>query len=87
MHYLLLLCYLSDTLSGKNYYPPSCHWSLVLTNYTDFSHFGPKVKVHRSIEVPGCIEININAIRDVQSTSKRDENHLRHKTWTLSRQF
>ena len=49
--------------------------------------FGPAMKVHRSIEVSECIEINRNAMRDVQSTSKKDENHLRHKKWTLSRQF
>ena len=39
-----------------------------------FYIFGSKIKVHRSIEVPGYTEINRRATRDIQSTNSRDKN-------------
>ena len=52
--------------------------SSVLIKYTDFSLFWPKMKVHRSSEVPECTEINKKAKRDIELTSKVDHNHLKY---------
>ena len=45
----------------------------ILIKYTDFSLFGPKMKVHRSSEVPEYTYIKIKATRDIESTSKVDQ--------------
>ena len=55
----------------------------ILTKYTDFSLFGPETEVHRSSEVPERTEINIKATRDIESTSKGDQNHLKYVLCTL----
>ena len=48
-----------------------------------FYIFGPEIKVHRSIEVPGYTEINRRATRDIQSTSSRDKNIFKLKIMDL----
>ena len=44
-----------------------------------FIIFGPEMKVQRSIEGPGCSEIIIKVIREMESSNKVDQNHLESK--------
>ena len=45
------------------------------------------MKVHRSNEVPEYTYINKKAIRDIESTSKVDQNHLKYILGTLAVHF
>ena len=49
---------------------------VILSEITDF---GPEMKVQRSIEGPGCSEIIIKVIREMESSNKVDQNHLECK--------
>ena len=57
---------------------------LILTKYTDFSLFVPKMKVHRSNEVPEYTEINRKAARDIEFTSKMDPSRLKYILVTMN---
>ena len=59
----------------------------VLAKYTDFSLFGPKMKVPMSSEVPEYTYINIKATMDIESTGKVDQNQLKYISWTLGCRF
>ena len=60
---------------------------MILTKYTDLAVCWPEMKVHRSLEKPGCTEFNRKAKQDIQSTIKVGQNHLKYIFWTLSRRF
>ena len=45
------------------------------------------MKVQESIEAPGCGEINIKVIKDMQSTNTVDQMHLESKIWTSNLSF
>ena len=46
--------------------------AVILSKSTDFHHFGPEMKVQRSIEAPGNSEINIKVMKDMQFTNEVD---------------
>ena len=59
-----------------------------LTTKLILDFFGPEMKVHSSSETPEFNEINKKATRDIELTSKQDQNHLTNRLLcTLSRHF
>ena len=66
----------------------SCTWSRRFwSNILILLFLGPKMKVHRSSEVPVCTEINKKEIRDIESIRKVDHNHLKCISWIVGRSF
>ena len=56
-------------------------------NIVIFDFFGPKMKIHGSSEVSKRTEINMKATRDIEWTSKMDQNHLKYILGTLDIHF
>ena len=75
---------LINIIYSSSYWPEST----IFEDMTSiFSHFGPEMKVHRSVEVRGCIEIYRKVRRDIQYVNEIISYHLKSELLTLSRRF